>query len=193
MLKLQSRFCALVLFVLPMAGLAQDAEDYANTIDTFRGIPAVAPFFQSAYGYAVWPRIARGGLGIGAATGRGQVYVNGNVTGYSRLVDVSIGFQAGGQAYRQIIFFQNQAAYDEFTQGSFEFDAQASAVAVTASAQASSGTQGSQATAGAGGGQGAAAGAGGYQNGMRVFTLAIGGLMYQAAIAGQRYNFRPAR
>lgn len=193
MAKLPLRFLMLFLFALPGTGSAQDVEDFSETIESFRSIPTVAPFFQSAYGYAVWQRIARGGLGIGAATGRGQVYVDGRVTGFSRLVDVSIGLQAGGQAYRQVIFFENQAAYEQFVEGGFEFDAQASAVAVTASAQASSGTQGSQATAGAGAGTGSAAGGSGYQSGMRVFTMAIGGLMYQATIAGQRYNFRPAR
>jgi len=188
---LSSQVCAVLLLALPGLAAAQEVEDYSQTIELFQGIPSVAPYFDSAYGYAVWRRIARGGLGIGAATGRGQVYVNGQVTGFARLVDISIGFQAGGQAYRQIIFFQNQAAYEEFTGGGFEFDAQASAVAVTASAQASSGTQGSQATAGAAGATSAAGG--GYTNGMAVFTMATGGLMYQATIAGQRYNFRPLR
>lgn len=180
-----------VLLLLVFANApAQEVQDFSPTMDMFRQIPSVSPYFDTAYGYAVWRTIARGGLGVGAATGRGQVYVGGEVTGFSRLVDVSIGFQAGGQAYRQIIFFQNEDAYDRFTRGNFEFDAQASAVAVTASAQASSGTQGSQATAGASGAGTAAAG-GQYQNGMRVFTMAAGGLMYQATIAGQRYNFRP--
>lgn len=180
---------ALLLFLYSSAQ-AQEVQDFSQTMDTFRQIPRVAPYFDTAYGYAVWRTIARGGLGVGAATGRGQLYVNGEVTGFSRLIDVSIGFQAGGQAYRQIIFFQNEQAYERFTRGNFEFDAQASAVAVTASAQASSGTQGSQATAGASG-SGAAAAGGQYQNGMRVFTMATGGLMYQATIAGQRYNFTP--
>jgi hypothetical protein len=88
---------------------AQEVEDFSPTIEIFRQIPTVAPYFDSAYGYAVWRTIARGGLGIGGATGRGQVYVNGQVTGFSRLIDVSIGFQAGGQAYRQILFFEDQA------------------------------------------------------------------------------------
>jgi hypothetical protein len=171
--------------------MAQEVEDLSETIDIFRSIPQVAPYFDSSYGYAVWRRIARGGLGIGAATGRGQVYVNGQVTGFSRLVDVTIGLQAGGQAYRQIIFFQSPEAYERFTTGNFEFDAQASAVAVTASAQASAGTQGAQATAGAG--NPATAAAGGYQNGTQVFTMAEGGLMYQATIGGQKYNFRAVR
>ena len=181
---------AAVLCLSANGALAQQVRDMSETIELFRSIPQVAPYFESSYGYAVWPRIARGGLGIGAATGRGQVYVNGQLVGFSRLVDVTIGFQAGGQAYRQIIFFENAAAYGDFTNGNFEFDASASAVAVTASAQASASTQGSQATAGAGRGT---ARAGGYQNGMQVFTLAEGGLMYQATIGGQRYNFRPAQ
>jgi len=170
--------------------VTQEVQDFSQTIEQFRQIPQVAPYFDSAYGYAVWRTIGRGGIGIGGATGRGQVYVGGQVTGFSRLIDISIGFQLGGQAYRQIIFFQNEAAYNQFTQGNFEFDAAASAVAVTAGAQASSGTAGSQASAGASGtGQAAAAGA--YQMGMRIFTIATGGLMYQATIAGQKYSFTP--
>ena len=183
---------ALIAVALPITASAQRVNDLSETIDVFSGIPVVRPFLENSYGYAVWARIARGGLGFGAATGRGQVYVNGQVTGFSRLFDVSIGFQAGGQVYRQIIFFENQAAYEEFADGSFSFDAQASAIAVTASAQASSSTRGSQASVGAATST-ELAGAEAYHNGMRVFTMAVGGLMYQATIAGQRYNFRPLR
>lgn len=179
----------ILLAASPMA-MSQEVRDFSETIESFRQIPQVAPYFDSAYGYAVWRTIGRAGIGIGGATGLGQVYRNGMVTGFSRLIDISIGFQLGGQAYRQIIFFENESAYNRFTQGNFEFDAQASAVAVTASAQASSGTQGSQATAGATG-TGTAAASGGYQAGMRIFTMATGGLMYQATIAGQKYNFTP--
>lgn len=171
---------------------AQEVEDLSPSIELFRSIPGVSPFFDSSYGYAVWRTIARGGLGVGAATGKGQVYVGGNVVGFSRLIDISIGLQAGGQAYKQVIFFENQSAFDKFATGEFEFSAQASAVAVTASAQATSGTQGTQATAGAGA-PGAAATAGGYQDGLRVFTMASAGLMYQATIAGQKYGYKPIR
>lgn len=189
MISRRGLLAAALLATSPMA-LPQEVRDFSETIGLFREIPQVAPYFDSAYGYAVWRTIGRGGIGIGGATGRGQLYVNGQVTGFSRLIDISIGFQLGGQAYRQIIFFQNEAAYINFTQGNFEFDASASAVAVTASAQASSGTAGSQATAGASGtGQAAAGGA--YQSGMRIFTMATGGLMYQATIAGQKYSFTP--
>jgi lipid-binding SYLF domain-containing protein len=171
------------------SSMAQDVEDFSPTIQMFQDISGVNPYFESAYGYAVWRTIARGGLGIGAATGRGQVYVNETVVGFSRLIDVSIGLQAGGQAYQQIIFFENREAFDAFSEGSFEFDAQASAVAVTASAQANAGTQSSQASAGAGSPSVAAAPSG-YEKGLRVFTMATGGLMYQATIAGQKYGFR---
>jgi hypothetical protein len=177
---------AAVLATSNMA-LAQDVEDLSETIELFRGIPQVAPYFGSAYAYAVWPRIGRGGLGIGGASGRGQVYVGGKVTGFSRVSDVTFGLQAGGQTYRQVIFFENKAAYDKFVTGKFEFDATASAVAVTASAQASAGTTGTSATAGAGS---PSTGAGaGYQAGMQTFTMAEGGLMYAATIGGQKYNF----
>ncbi len=183
---------ALLLVAASSPGFAQQVEDFSDAIEMFRQVPEVGPYFDSAYGFAVWDTIARGGLGIGAATGRGQVYVNGQVTGFSRLLDVSIGLQAGGQAYRQIIFFEDRLAYDEFTRGNFEFDASASAVAVTASAQTSSGTQGSQATVGASG-AGRALASGGYQNSVRVFTMATGGLMAQVTVAGQKYNFRSVR
>lgn len=186
----------LVLSTLLLASLATTAEAQREgrvneTIELFRGIPDVAAYFDSSYGYAVWPRIARGGLGIGASRGRGQIFVNGQVMGTSTLTEVSIGLQAGGQAYRQIIFFENQEAYDQFARDGFEFDAQASAVAVTASAQAGAGTSGARASAGAGSPNRAAGG--GYHNGLQVFTMAEGGLMYQATIAGQKYNFEPAQ
>jgi lipid-binding SYLF domain-containing protein len=182
----------LVLSAALLAGLAtvaqaQRVRDVSDTVELFQGISQVAPYFASAYGYAVWPRIAQGGLGIGASRGRGQAYVNGQFTGFSTLIEVSIGLQAGGQTYRQIVFFQNREAYDDFTSGGFEFDASASAVAVTASAQAGAGTQGASASAGAGNPNAAAGG--GYHNGLQVFTMAEGGLMYQATIAGQRYRF----
>jgi lipid-binding SYLF domain-containing protein len=186
---LRGALLAAVMLGASSTAVAQKVEDFSETIDLFKGIAQVAPYFESAYGYAVWDRIGRGGLGIGAARGRGQVYVGGNVTGFSTLTDITFGLQAGGQAYRQIIFFENKAAHDKFVSGNFEFEAAASAVAVTASAQASAGTQSSQASAGAGApntGIGA-----GYQSGLQVFTMAEGGLMYQATIGGQKYSFKP--
>jgi lipid-binding SYLF domain-containing protein len=105
------------------------------------------------------------------------------------MTQLSVGFQAGGQAYSQIIFFEDQRAFNEFTSGSFTFGGDVSAVAITAGASASAGTGGS--TAGASGGRNDATTAGRYQRGMAVFTIARGGLMYQAVVAGQRFSFRP--
>lgn len=169
---------------------AQRVRDVSDAVELFQSIPHVAPYFESAYAYAVWPRIGRGGLGIGASRGRGQVYVDGQLTGFSTLTEISIGFQAGGQAYRQIVFFENREAYVRFTRDTYEFDAQAQAVAVTASAEAGAGTSGARASAGAGNPNTAVGG--GYTNGMQVFTMAEGGLMYSATIAGQRYRFEAA-
>ena len=189
-MKPKHMLTGMLILGLASAAWAQRVRDVSQTLDLFRGIPQVAPYFESAYGYAVWPRIGRGGLGVGASRGRGQVYVNGQMTGFSIHTEVSIGFQAGGQTYRQIVFFQNQAAYEAFTRDSFEFDASAQAVAVTASAEVGAGTTGARTSAGVGSPN--AAIGGGYTNGMQIFTMAEGGLMYKATLAGQRYNFEPA-
>ena len=183
-------FTALLL-AISAAGLhAAEVKDYSSTIKVFQETPALQPYFKSAYGYAVFPTIGKGGVGIGGAYGRGQVYRNGKVTGVSQMFQASIGFQFGGQAYSQIIFFQDQRAYAEFTGGSFEFDATASAAAITAGAQAQAGTKGATAGASAGPKTGAQAGAG-YNKGMAIFIHAKGGLMYEATIAGQKFSFEP--
>ena len=93
--------------------------------------PGVQRFFDDAYGYAVFPTIGEGGLGIGASHGKGQVYRGGKVIGFTSTTDISIGAQAGGQAYSQIIFFQNEEALNRFTKGNFEFAASASAIAAS--------------------------------------------------------------
>ena len=105
------------------------------------------------------------------------------------MTQVSIGFQLGGQAYSQMIFFEDKRAFDEFTSGNFEFGAQASAVAITAGAQAAATTTGS--SAGASGGQKDAKAYGSYYKGMAVFTVAKGGLMYEASISGQKFSYTP--
>jgi lipid-binding SYLF domain-containing protein len=166
------------------------ADKYTDTLNVFKSSDAVKPLFEKAYGYAIFPTIGKGGIGIGGSYGEGQVYEQGKVTGTASLAKLTVGFQLGGQAYSQLILFEDKRAYDEFTSGSFEFDAAASAVAITASAQASAGTEGASAGAGAGPKTGAQASAG-FHKGMAVFTHAKGGLMYEAALGGQKYNFKP--
>ena len=182
---------ALVL-VLPVPVEAKkDAKDYSKTISDFKKIPEVAKFFDGAYGYAVFPTIGKGGLVVGASHGDGQVYENGKLIGTTSTTDVSVGLQAGGQAYSQIIFFENKEALDKFTQGNFEFSASASAIAVQAKAEAKASTEGSQADASASKTSEKHAAGANYENGMVVFTMAKGGLMYAATIAGQKYTYKP--
>ena len=182
-------FMALVFSVLVMSSAYADA-DYSGAIKVFRDSPVVQPYFNNAYGYAVFPTIGKGGVGIGGAHGSGQVYVGDKVTGKTSMTQLTIGWQLGGQAYSQIIFFEDKRAYQEFTSGNFEFGAQASAVAITAGAQAQAGTTGAAASASPGGSAGKQA-ATKYQKGMAVFTRAKGGLMYEAAIGGQKFSFEP--
>ena len=165
------------------------ADSYTDTIAIYKKSPAVQPFFKNAYGYAVFPTIGKGGFIVGGAFGKGQVYQGGKVTGETSLVKASIGFQAGGQAFSQMIFFEDKRAYDEFTSGNFEFDATASAVAITAGVEAKAGTEGATASATAGPATGAQAKTN-YHKGMVVFTHAKGGLMYEASIGGQKFSFK---
>jgi len=182
-----------LLLALPAAAKKRTVRDYSKTINDFRQIEAVAPFFQSAYGYAVFPTIGKGGLGIGASHGKGQVYQGGNVIGFTSTSDISVGFQAGGQAYSQIIFFQNADALQEFTSGNFEFGASAEAIAVQAKAEAGASTEGASASASASKTSEKATTVVDYQNGMAIFTMAKGGLMYAATIKGQKYTYKPVK
>lgn len=170
---------------------ASAAEDYSNTINVFKESPQVQPFFEKAYGYVVFPFVGKGGMGIGGAYGEGQVYRGGKVTGKSKLMKVSFGFQAGGQAFSEIIFFEDKRAYDEFTSGEFALDAQASAVAITAGAQAQVGSTGDTAGLSAGPKTGTHFETT-YRKGMAIFVHAKGGLMYEAAIGGQKFRFEPS-
>jgi lipid-binding SYLF domain-containing protein len=119
------------------------------------------------------------------------VYAKGAHVGDTSMTQVTVGFQLGGQAYSEIIFFHDQRAFDAFTSGNFEFGAQATAVAITAGASAQASTGGTG--AGASGTQNHAKTAGGYQNGMAVFTVAKGGLMYEASIGGQKFGYTPRK
>ena len=166
------------------------ADSYSDTIKVFKKSHTVQPFFKNAYGFAVYPTVGKGGIGIGGAYGEGQVYRRGKITGTTSLAKVTIGFQLGGQAFSEIIFFQDKRAYNEFTSGSFEFDAAVSAVAITAGVQARVGTTGSTAAASAGPATGTQAKTG-YRKGMATFVHVKGGLMYEATIGGQKFSFKP--
>ncbi|SEG35639.1 YSC84-related protein [Flavobacterium urumqiense] len=123
--------------------------------------------FEKAYGYVIFPNVGKGGFGIGGAAGNGTVYENNKIVGMAKLTQLSIGFQAGAQVYREVIFFESKKDLDRFKESRFEFSAQASAVAATEGASANVK----------------------YADGVMVFTILKGGLMYEAAVGGQKFKF----
>jgi len=130
--------------------------------------PSLRPIIQSAAGYAVFPSIGKGAIGVGGAYGKGDVYENGVVIGYCDLSQGSIGFQLGGQAYTEIIVFKTREALDTFKNGNFRFDAQATAVALKSGAGANAK----------------------FVNGVAVFTMDEAGLMYEASVGGQKFSYQ---
>ena len=181
---------SMAAFALSFSNQAQ-ADSYADSIEVFKKSPSVQDFFDHSYGYAVFPTIGKAGFVVGGAFGEGKVYRGDAVTGKSTIVKMSVGWQLGGQVFREIIFFQDKRAYDEFTSGEFAFDASASAVAITAGAQVQAGTKGVSAGATAGPATGVQVQAK-YTKGMAVFVHAKGGLMYELAIGGQKFSFTPS-
>jgi lipid-binding SYLF domain-containing protein len=188
MKRMVAVLCGLLLTV--GAGAVR-ADEYSDTIELFRKAGESAEFFKHCYGYAVFPTIGKGGLVAGGAYGTGRVFAKGAYVGDASMTQVSIGFQAGGAAYSQIIFFEDKRSLDEFTSGDFEFGADASAVAITAAAGASAGTAGASASASAT--ERDAKTSGRYFKGMAAFTIVKGGAMYQAAVAGQKFKFKPKK
>jgi lipid-binding SYLF domain-containing protein len=179
----------LVSSVMVLASAASWADSYSDTVDLFKNAGQSATYFKKAYGYAVFPTIGKGGLVVGGAYGSGRVYDHGKWVQDVSVTQLSVGFQLGGQAYSEIIFFEDARAFNEFTQGNFEFGADVSAVAITAAAGAGVGTTG--ASAGASGGRKDATTAAEYHKGLAVFTIVKGGAMYQATVGGQKFKVKP--
>jgi len=164
------------------------ADKYDETIDLFKHAGESAVFFSNCYAYAVFPTVGAGGLVVGGARGKGHVYVHDRLLGETMMTQLSVGLQAGGKAYSQIIFFEKKRDLDEFESGKFEFNAGASAIAITASASASVGTD--RASSEASREATDATTNGDYQTGMAVFTIAKSGLMFAANIAGEKFSYK---
>ena len=130
--------------------------------------PSLAKWFESAYAYAVFPRVGKGGIGIGGAHGKGLVIHEDKTVGKTSMSQITIGLQLGGQVYSEYIMFRDQTAFDHFRRGNFEMGAQVSAVALTAGASADAN----------------------YDKGVAVFTIAEGGLMYEASVGGQKFKYK---
>lgn len=153
-----------------VGGWNPELEKEANSALTLmiKETPKLKTFKTKAFGYAVFPKITKAGVGIGGAAGNGVVYKNGKVVGSSKLKQASIGLQLGGQQYIEVIFFENKEAFEHFTNGNLKFDAQASAVAITKGASIDVA----------------------YKNGVAVFTHTKGGLMYEASLGGQHFKYK---
>jgi lipid-binding SYLF domain-containing protein len=161
----------------------------SNATALFENAHQSAGYFAGSYGYAIFPTVGKGGLVVGAAHGTGHVYARGHRIGHVTMNQLSVGFQAGGEAYSEIIFFKDKDALDIFTGGNFEFSADAGVIVITAAADGSVGTTGADGSASVT--KNDAATASGYDHGMAVFTIAKGGLMYNATIAGQKFSYTP--
>lgn len=133
--------------------------------------PSMSKFFDGAHGYALFPSVGKGGIGIGGAHGEGQVFEQRKLTGVATLSQVTVGLQLGGQEYSEVIFFKDKEAYDNFVGGNFELSAQASAVAAKAGAATTAD----------------------YENGVAIFTMTTAGLMFEATVGGQKFEYIPIR
>jgi lipid-binding SYLF domain-containing protein len=159
---------AALLASAPSAARAQD--DVPPVIAKFKEKdPGMEKIFSDAVGYAVFPTVGKGAIGVGGARGKGWVYQGGVIVGKATLTQVTIGLQLGGQAYSEIVFFQTRQALDNFKLGHLKLDAQASAIALTARASADLA----------------------YRNGVAIVTMAKGGLMYEASVGGQKFSYTP--
>ncbi len=167
---------AFSVLLFPATLYAQDAKDNKIMADSkkakaefIKSDGLMKSLFGNSYGYVIFPNIGKGGIGIGGAAGNGTVYEKNKTVGSAKMKQVSVGFQFGGQAYREVIFFENKAALDRFKENNFEFAAQVSAVAATKGASADAK----------------------YKDGVMVFTQEKKGLMYEAAIGGQKFSYTP--
>jgi lipid-binding SYLF domain-containing protein len=136
-------------------------------LDVQKKDPSIEKFFKESAGYAVFPNVGKGGIGIGGAHGKGLVIVNDKAVGKTSLSQVTIGLQLGGQVYAEFVFFKDEVALGHFQRGNFELNAQASAIAVTAGASADAD----------------------YDKGVAIFTNVGGGLMFEASVGGQKFTY----
>ncbi len=161
---------ALAALALPLAAGASDVSDAQETIALFKKTdPGLSRFFERSVGWAVFPTVGKGAIGIGGAHGSGVLFEGGKAVGSCTLTQVTVGFQLGGQAYSEIIFFEIPSTLADFKGSALALAAQVSAVAAAEGASANAK----------------------YQQGVAVFTMAKGGLMYEASVGGQKFTFEP--
>ncbi len=168
-----------VLLVLVMAGcgsakktgddLVADAREEKTMIE--REYPGMADYFNTAEGYVIFPNVGKGAYIIGGASGNGAVYEGGSLVGYADLKQVDVGLQIGGKAFVEVIFFQTEQALERFKAGSYELEANASAVILDKGISKEIE----------------------FQNGVAIITVPKGGAMAGISVGGQRFDFTPVQ
>lgn len=133
--------------------------------------PGLDTFLKTSHGYAIFPNVGKGGVVVGGAYGKGVVYEQGRQVGFASLSQATIGAQLGGQTFRELICFQTKDALDSFKNGRFAFAANASAVALKSGAAATAK----------------------YQNGVATFVSTKEGLMFEASLGGQSFEYEPVK
>jgi len=162
-----------IIFFITVASFAQSKKDKiiadatAAKAEFIKTDPKMASNFETAYGYVIFPNVGKGAVGVGGASGNGVAYEHGAKIGMAKLTQVTIGFQLGGQSYREVIFFESKKDMDRFKENHVELSAQVSAVAAAAGASANAK----------------------YVEGVMVFTMQKGGLMYEASVGGQKLKY----
>jgi len=172
-IRLAAALPLLAFLSVPAFAAADDASDVRKAeeaIALFKKVdPSIGKFFEKSAGWAVFPSVVKGAIGIGGAGGSGVLFENGKALGTTSLGQVTIGLALGGQEYAELIFFENALALTNFKSGNFALAAQVSAVAAASGAAASAK----------------------YQQGVAVFTVAVGGLMFEASVGGQKFGYTP--
>jgi|25_taG_2_1085351.scaffolds.fasta_scaffold04322_2 lipid-binding SYLF domain-containing protein len=169
----------LVLFALVLAScgsakktsddLITDAQQEKAMIE--REFPMMASYFDEAAGYAIFPNVGKGAYIIGGASGNGTVYENGNLVGYANLKQVDVGLQLGGKAFVEVLFFETDEALEQFKDGSYKLEANASAVILDKGFSENLN----------------------FKDGVAVVTVPKGGAMAGISVGGQRFKFNPVQ
>lgn len=170
-----SLFTLLLMAIMPATVNAQNDNDRAKLLrdankakrEFIKSDPLMKSLFNSAAGYVIFPNVGKGAIGIGGAAGNGILFVNGTAVGEAKMKQLTVGFQLGGQSYREVIFFENATSLEQFKGGNFELSAQASVVAVTKGVSVDAK----------------------YRDGIMIFTQKKGGLMYEASVGGQKFSY----
>ena len=173
-----TRIASLVVWVTASPSLANGWEsgkgrhelaEAERTLAYFRARPELVRYFHDAFGYAVFPTVGKAALFLGGAYGTGVVFKQGRPIGSARVTKASLGFQIGGEAYSEILFFKSPQALRKFERGELTFHAETSAVAAVAGANLEAP----------------------WDDGVAVFAREKGGLMASAAVGGQTFTFEP--